>query len=240
MKYLVCLSCLAAGFPLLAQTTFQEQAARLQNINAFLQDFRPGTAPERVGKSRLELAFELYPQPDLDTRVGRKDEPIDPPSVVPRVRARYLLKNGLFLGGSAVPGIEFQDYDADTVAAEAGWRFKFGDTTLQLRASYSDGDITGPITETDAMDDFTFTNYSYDLAAARTFGAFHVFGFVGSIDTDTELDIESDGVHLENTESTWYAGLGVTWDWRALAFTLEQDFTDDYLANVIVSAAYRF
>ena len=150
MKYLVCLSCLAAGFPVLAQTTFQEQAARLQNINAFLQDFRPGTAPERVSKNRLELAFELYPQPDLDTRVGRKDEPIDPPSVVPRVRARYLLKNGLFLGGSAVPGIEFQDYDADTVAAEVGYRFKLGKTTLQLRASYSDGDITGPITEIDA------------------------------------------------------------------------------------------
>ena len=240
MKPLAYFLCLFPGIPLLAQSTFQEQAARLQNINAFLQDFRPGTAPELVQVNRLELAFELYPQPSLDTTVGRKDEPVDPPSVVPRVRARYVMKNGLFAGGSIVPGIEYQDYEADTIAAEVGYRFKMGKTTFQVRASYSDGDVQGPITEIDVKDDFSFTNTSYDLAAGRTFGAFQVYGFLGAIDTDTELDIQSDGVHLENTESTWYAGLGATYAWRAFAFTLEQNATDDYLANIILSAAYRF
>ena len=98
LSLLLLLNCL----PLLAQTTFQEQAARLQNINAFLMDMRPAAAPVRPDDNRFELAFELYPQPDLDTQIGRKNEPLDPPSLVPRVRLRYIMANGFFAGAENI------------------------------------------------------------------------------------------------------------------------------------------
>jgi len=240
MKRLSCLLLFLFPFVLSAQTTFQEQADRLQNINAFLLDFRPGTAPVPVDKGRFELAFELAPQPSVNTRVGNKDEPVDPPSIVPRLRARYLSANGFLIGGTATPGIEFMDYKAETVSFELGYRFSLANLGFQVRASYSDGDVEGPITEKHVKDQFTFTNNSFDLACAKSFGRFHFYAFLGYIDIETELDIESDGVHLTNTEDAGYGGLGLTWDWRSLGFTLEQNFTDDYLQNVMLSAAYRF
>jgi len=224
----------------LGQTTFQEQAYRLMSINAFLQDLRPGTAPTAVTRNRFEAAFELYPQPSLDTRIGRKDEPIDPPEVVPRLRLRYLMRSGLFFGGTAVPGIEFEGYDADTYAIEVGIRFAVAAFDWQVRASGGDGDILGPITETDGDDDFSFTNTAADLSVSRSFGNLSVYGFGGVIRAETELEVAADGAFLEHDESTHYAGLGLTYRWWRLDLNLEQNFTDDYLASVVVSAAYRF
>ena len=240
MKRLACLLLILFPLFLSAQTTFQEQADRLQNINAFLLDFRPGTAPVEVDEGRLELAFELAPQPSVNTKVGNKDEPVDPPSIVPRFRGRYVSAGGLVIGGTATPGIEFMDYKAETLSFELGYRFSLASFGFQVRASYSDGDVEGPITEKGVKDQFTFTNNSFDLAIVKSFGRFHYYGFLGYIDVETELEIISDGVHLTNTEDSYYGGLGVTWDWRTLGFTLEQNFTDDYLQNVMLSAAYRF
>ncbi len=241
MKRLLPLLMLLWCAALSAQTTFQEQTARLMNINAFLQDLRPATAPSPVTSSRLELAFELYPQPDLDTRIGRKDEPVDPPEVVPRLRLRYLWQSGLFAGGTVVPGIEYEGYDADTYAVELGYRFRASNWGLQLRTSYGDGDILGPITETDAEDDFTYTNTGADIAASRSLSEnLHIYGFGGWISADTDLLVASDGAFLEHEESTYYGGLGLTYDWQRLSFTFEQNFTDDYLASLILSATYRF
>lgn len=223
-----------------AQTTFQDQAARLQNINAFLQDFRPVAAPRLFSENVLELYFEAYPQPDIDTTVGRKEEPVNPPEIVPKVRARYLLKNGFFVGGSVVPGIEFEGYDADTVAAEAGWRRGMFNGVVQLRLSYSDGDVVGPVTEETSNDEFSYTNLSADLSYARRIGPLDVYGFLGTIDVETELLVQSDMVLLENTEATYYAGLGATWQLGRWSLTAEQNITDDYLANIIVALAYRF
>lgn len=232
---LCCLSCLS-----FAQTTFQEQAARLQNINAFLLDFRPATAPLRFSRSTLEVSFDLNPQPTINTRVGNKDEPIDPPSIVPKLRGRYILSGGLFIGGAVAPGIEFEGYEADTISLEAGYRFEIGAWQLGLRAAYTDGDVVGPITETDAEDEFTLSNQSYDLSIGRRFGNLHVYGIVGQVSTETELDIALDGVHLENEEDALYLGAGAIYNRGRWGVTLEQHFTDDYLAHVILGLGYRF
>ncbi len=223
-------------------TTFQEQAARLQNINAYLLDLRPASAPDRVDKNRIELILDINPQPTIDTRVGRKDEPLDPPSFVPKIRARWLGAGGLAVGGAYAPGIEFQDYEAEYVSLELGYRFRAGRFFYSARASYADGDVTGPITELDAKDFFTFRNYGLDLSVGRIFfDKLHIYAFLGGNDIETTLDIELDGVRLENTDEALYGGVGAAYRLNdRIAFNFEQNVTDDYLAHLIFSVAYRF
>lgn len=230
-------------FPLLAQdggTTFQEQNARLQNINAFLLDFRPNAPPLIPEKSRFSAILDVNPQPSINFRVGRKEEPIDPPSVVPKLRARYEHRSGLMVGAAFAPGIEFEDYEAEYISLEAGYRMKLAAWTLGLRASYSDGDVTGPITDLEFEDDFTFENLGADLSLGRGWGAWSIYGFVGYNDIATTLLIQEDGAFLRNEEDTYYYGFGAGYAWRKLHFNLEQNFTDDYLAHITVSVSYRF
>lgn len=228
------------GATCFAQTTFQEQAARLQNINAFLLDFRPATAPLRFSRSTLEVSFDLNPQPSINTRVGNKNEPIDPPSVVPKLRGRFIMKNGLFLGAAIAPGVAFDDYEADTLSLEAGYRFAWQAWRFGLRLAYTDGDVVGPITERDVEDRFVLTNRSADFSFGRHFGRINLYGLVGQVSTETELDVTADGVHLENEEDALYYGGGLTYTYKRWGLTLEQQFTDDYLAHVILGVGYRF
>ncbi len=231
---------LVSPLAVLADTTFQEQAARLQNINAYLLDLRPAGAPYAPRIGRLEFSLDINPQPTIDTRVGLKDEPIDPPSIVPKVRARYQGGGGWFIGGAYAPGIEFQDYEAEYLSLEAGFRFRFRGLSFGIRGSYSDGDITGPITEPNVDDFFDFTNQGLDLSLGKTFGRLAVYGFIGANDIETSLEIEVDGAFLENSDDTYYAGFGVGYEWRRFRFNFEQNFTDDYLKHLIFSLGYRF
>lgn len=225
---------------LLGQTTFQEQADRLQNINAYLLDFRPAAAPDVVEKLSFEGSFDLYPQPSINTRIGAKDEPLDPPSVVPKLRGRILLPQGWMLGGTYVPGITFQDYTADYVSLELGYRMRVRGWDFGLRASYGDGDVEGPITENEAKDEFTFTNVGFDFSIGKQFGQFKPYVFLGQNDIETELLIEEDGALLDNEDDAPYAGLGVTYIHGAWRLNFEQNFTDDYLAFISASVGYRF
>ena len=240
MMYKVTLLWLVASLStLFAQTTFQEQTARLQNINAYLLDLRPQAAPGS-GSSHWLLSFELTPQPDVDTRVGNKDEPIDPPSVVPRVRLRYRTNMGLFVGATYVPGLEFQDYEADYYALELGWGRRLGPWALALRGSIGDGDVTGPITEEGVEDFFTFENNGVDLSLGRRVGPVRLYGFAGRGATETSLEVQSDGVRLAQDDDTAYGGLGLSWRLHKWELVLEQNFTDDYLKHVTASVGYRF
>jgi len=221
-------------------TTFQEQAERLQNINAFLLDFRPNAAPVPVDEGHLEVALDLNPQPTIDARVGRKDEPVDPPSIVPKLRARYLFSNGLVIGAAYAPGIEFEDYEAEFISAELGYRFQIASWALAIRGSYTDGDLEGPITETDVEDMFAFTNYGGDLSVGHRLGVFDFYGFFGWNDVDTELDVDSDGAHLAFTENTYYWGGGASYARGSWRLNLEQNVTDDYLYHLTFSLSFRF
>ena len=242
MKRLVLfLGCLC--LPLFAQdggVTFQEQAARLQNIQAFLVDFRPHGAPVLPKRANLAFMASFNVQPSVDSRVGNKDEPVDPPSVVPQLRGRYAHRSGLMVGGAFAPGIEFEDYKAEYVSVEAGYQFSLAGWQGRVRASYSDGDIDGPITELEAEDAFTFENKGVDFSLGRQWRAFHLYGFVGYTDVETSLDIEEDDAFLENEEDTYYGGFGVSYIRKRLTFNFEQNFTDDYLANITLTASYRF
>lgn len=221
-------------------TTFQEQAERLQNINAFLLDFRPNTAPILVDRMSFEAVLELNPQPTINTRVGNKEEPIDPPSIVPKLRGRLLTKHGFFVGAALAPGIEFEDYTAEYISAELGYRVGMGRFVWSARASYTDGDLEGPITEREANDTFTFTNYGADLSLGTKLGPLQVYGFGGWNDVDTVLDVQSDSVRLAFTEDTYYYGAGVSYTRGRWRVNFEQNQTDDYLSHMTFSLSFRF
>lgn len=221
-------------------TTFQEQAARLQNINAYLLDYRPASAPDKPTENQFRFSLDLTPQPDVNTRVGDKEEPIDPPSVVPRLRLGYGFKSGLVVSGTYVPGVEYEDYETDMFSLDLGYRFQLGRYQLAARASYSDGEVQGPITDSQINDDFSFTNQGFDLSLGRKVKRFNLYAFVGMNDIETTLDVNADGSHLENTDDAVYGGLGGSVQFGRLVFTLEQNFTDDYLQHVVLNVGYRF
>lgn len=239
MRWLV-FGVLLSVMGLYGQTTFQEQADRLQNINAYLLDFRPSAAPDVVTKTRFEAAFDLYPQPSINSRIGSKDEPLDPPSVVPKLRGRILLPQGWMFGGTYVPGITFEDYTADYISLELGYRVRLRGWDFGLRASYAEGDVEGPITEEGVEDQFDFSNNGFDLSLGKRFKQFKPYVFVGRNDIETELLIESDGALLRNEDDAPYAGLGLTYYHGSWQLNFEQNFTDDYLAFISVSVGYRF
>ena len=223
------------------QTTFQEQANRLQNINAFLLDFRPLLAPTNQKRPELFVILEANPQPSVDARVGGKDEPLDPPSVVPKLRLRYATSSGLYLGGAYAPGIEFEDYKADFYSLELGYRLTLDKFSLGLRLSTSDGDVEGPITESSAEDLFDFTNQTGEFNLGYQHRKLFFYGFAGGISVDTELEIEEDGVLLKNDEDTYYGGLGIRYALgHKLAVIVEQNFTDDYLKHLSFGLSYRY
>jgi hypothetical protein len=234
--FLLAVCCLGA----MAQTTFQEQAARLQNINAYLLDFRLGAIPDNPDRLTFDLMFEGIPQPSVDSQVGRKEEEIDPPSVVPRLRGRVLLGSGFFAGATYVPGIEYEGYEADYIGLELGRIFSFLGFDWVTRVSHTDGDVLGPVTDRDLDDDFTFSNLGADLTAAIPLWRFQAYGFVGFNDIETTLEVTSDGAFLENEDETAYYGLGLVYRQRAWTFGVEQNFTDDYLQHFSLSAGYRF
>ncbi|MCB1051905.1 MAG: hypothetical protein H6510_10085 [Acidobacteria bacterium] len=234
------LALLCVGAVLWGQTTFQEQAQRLMNIQSYLLDLRPATAPEIVDHFQIEAILDLYPQPDVNARIGNKEEALDPPSWVPKLRFRGFFRNGLMIGGAWAPGIDFQDYRAEFIALELGYRRVFQSWTTSVRASYSDGEIEGAITDPDFEDLFQYKNSGLDISVGHYFGRAHVYGFVGWNETDNQLDIALDGVHLEGDDGTYYGGLGVQIPWNRWRFNLEQNATDTYLRNLILSASYRF
>jgi hypothetical protein len=218
--------------------TFQQQAERLQNINAYLLDFRADASPRP--DAGLWAQLDLTPQPSVDNTVGRKEEPLDPPSVAPRVRILYALSSGWFAGAAYSPGVEFEGYEAEYLSVEAGYRARIGDWFFGARASFTDGDVTGPITESGVEDDFAFETFSGDLALGRDWGAFTPYVFAGATSNETALEIESDGALLRGDDATHYGGLGLTWRFRTWRFGVQQQITDDYLRHIVASAAYRF
>lgn len=212
----------------------------MQNINAWLLDYRPASAPNRSERSHFQISLDIIPQPDVDSRIGDKQEPIDPPDVVPRLRLGMQFKNGLVIGGTFVPELEYEDYQTEQISLDLGYRFKWRRYHLAVRASFSDGEVDGPITDADTEDHFTFSNKGLDLSMGRMFGRFHLYGFLGAGDTETTLDVKADGSNLENSDTAIYGGLGVSLQYRKFTFTLEQNATDDYLKHLIFNAGYRF
>jgi hypothetical protein len=234
----------------LADATFQEQNERLQLISAYLVDFRPGGAPiaPSPAEEPLDLDFDVALQlgivPDIDSRVGRRDEHLDPPDVIIRPRARIMLGLGLFLGATYTPPIvTWNGYQSEIVGVETGFRYGFDTDWLfaGLRGSYTHAHITGPVTQVDAHDRFTTDNFGLDLTfGAKLFGHFVPWGGVGYGHVDAATHVEVDGVHLSAQSDYPYGLIGIDILISRFTLSFEQDFSEDFLQHIWVGVAVRF
>lgn len=218
--------------------TFIQQANRLQLIYAALLDFRPGQSPNPVERSAWSLAFELIPMPEVDTRIGAKDEPIDSPPFVPRLRLRWVARWGLLLGISLNPDLEVQNYSAPWTAFELGLRGTVGGLGVELRAHTIDGVVEGPITDSETKDRFEFENRGVDLRVGLPLGRWSVYGGGGKSGTVSALLVASDGARIALDDEFTYLLAGIEFRGEDWTFTLEQNRTGDYLYHVILSLSF--
>ena len=220
--------------------TFDEQAERLQLIYSYLLDYRPGQGPVLSRKSRFELALDLTPLPSIDNRVGGKDEPVEPPVVIPRPRVRFHFPSGVVLGASYTPPVEVSGYQAELWAVEAGYRIPLGNWRLGLRAFWLDGEVEGPITDPAQNDNFQLTNSGADAVFGLQMGFWLPYLGLGRGSTSSTLTIQSDGVMLDADGSYSYLLAGLTVDAGGLRLTLEQSSTDSVLDHYILSVSWNF
>lgn len=220
--------------------TFDQQAERLQLINSYLLDFRPAQGPVLSRDNGIEVGFDLIPVPSIDSRVGAKDEPVEPPEIIPRPRARYHSESGMVLGLSYIPPVELDGYAASLGAVEAGFRFPLGNWRMGLRAYAMDGEVDGPVTDPVISDDFQITNYGGDGLFGLQIGFWLPYLGAGRGKTSSTLTIKSDGVKLKAERSYSYFMAGLTVDMGILRFTLEQSSTDSVLDHFTLSLSLVF
>ena len=219
--------------------TARKQVERLQRINAFLLDFRSGAAPSLPEESwRLELALDLIPQPQLDTRVGAKDEPVNAPPLVPRPRLRLLGSSGWLVGGSWSPPVQVQGFQADLLGVELGWHWRLGSLLAGMRAHWLNGSVLGPITADNAEDQFQLENSAADLRAGWLLGGWTPYVGLGVGESTNRLQVESDKAQLEFSGAYRYRFFGISRQLGSLILNLEQHATGDFLRHLIVTVAY--
>lgn len=220
--------------------THLEQAERLQAVYAYLLDFRPAGAPRLPPRGLFELQAEAIPAPSVDHRVGAKDEPIDPPSAIPRLRAKYLSAAGLMLGATANPATEVQGYAAPWAGGELGWRARLGALHGELRGYVLSARVTGPITESGARDEFTFVNQGADLRLGLAWGRLMPYAGVGAGHSESTLTVEADGAQFDASLDYRYWMAGATIALEPFLFTFEQNRTEDFLSHYILAVAVQF
>ena len=220
--------------------TFIEQAERLQHINAFLLDLRPGQPPRVPDETVLDFALEILPAPDIDNRVGAKDEPIASPAAIPRLRLRYITASGFMVGGTWNPDVEFEGYRAPWTGWEVGYRFVLAGLHTELRLFAISVQVVGPIADKGAEDEFDVYNRGGDLRLGVPLGTAMIYAGGGEGRSESTLRIESDGARLDAETTYTYILAGVGGEWGPMTFTYEQYWSEDYLQHYSISASVRF
>ena len=115
-----------------------------------------------------------------------------------------------------------------------------GPLHAELRLFAIAGEVTGPITEPASKDVFRFSNRGADLRAGVPLGDWSAYAGLGGGTTHTELSITTDGARIggDNGYRYWLAGAG--WARAPWLFTVEQNFSETYLAHLILAASYRW
>lgn len=225
-----------------ADVTFEEQSERLQLIYAHLMDYRVSTAlraaPDKPWYGGLDLVY----LPTVDNRVGTKKEEIDPPKLLARPRVRWHHENGISLGLSWIPPITLQGYTLNLVGAEMAYAYDLKQWSLFTRATYSDGNTKGPITDKDETDRFFLSRSTWELGLTRELYGTRPYAGFGRGHLSTRLEIEVDGVVMEVIDHSYpfyYFGVNYTWleRWQ---FNLEQSFNEDFVRFFGISVGTRF
>ena len=218
--------------------TAQEQSERLQLIYAHLLDFRSQRPPMAVVGEGQEWEVELLHRPEVNNRIGNKQEPVEGPPILPRFRYRQFFDQSYQVGvGLQVP-VEVMEYRYAFLAGEIGYQWMFTeDWALAARTYVARSVIHGPITMTDAEDVFEVQQQGVDASLGFQWEDWLLSGGLGHSSVQNKLSIEEDGVMLEEPATGYayfYGGIGymVQSDLR-LQFT--QYSTDSILRHWAVS-----
>ena len=217
-----------------AAVTAQEQSERLQLIYAHLLDFRSQRPPMAVVGKGQEWEVELLHRPEVNNRIGNKQEPVEGPPILPRFRYRQFFDQSYQVGvGLQVP-VEVMEYRYAFLAGELGYQWMFTeDWALAARTYLARSVIHGPITMTDAEDVFEVQQQGIDATLGYHWEEWLLSAGVGHSSVQNKLSIEEDGVMLEEPSAGYtyyYGGIGylVSPDLR-LNFT--QHSTDQILRH---------
>lgn len=222
--------------------TSAEQAERLQLIHSHVLDFRWESAPVRAEESSWNFAGELLWQPTVDHKVGTKSEPVDAPPAIPRPRVQFLSKNGWFVGGSWLPPVEVQKFQANVFGLEGGYIHQVEGFHLGARLAVVSGSLKGPITDPNEKDTFTVENTDLDVALSYPIQSWIPFVGLGAGSLSSTLKIAADGVELEvNSHPYGYAFLGLSYQWTpSLRVTFQQHQTEEFLGHWLAGVSYHW
>lgn len=221
--------------------TSEEQADRIQQVYAFILDFRSNAAPLPEESGTFVLQADALLMPEIDNRVGAKSEPVDTLPLVPRLRGRYHLPWGLALGVAGSPGIPTGSQTATFAQGELGWRGQTGNLLVGARASLSSWKIVGAMTTKEYDDTFEIQQNNMDLRLGWNLGGWIPYAGYGSGNQDLSLLIGEDDVLLRLPDQSFsYQFVGLELRWSEWDFVVEQHQTEDFLQHIQFSVKRRF
>lgn len=226
----------------LQAVTFEEQSNRLQLIYAHLLDLHPNGPPQVVNKSRWQGTVDFIVVPTVDNRVGRKEEKVSAPPLIPRPRGHYLHTSGLKAGGAWLPPLEVMGNTTNLPALEVGYFLGKEAWAFGVRGTYSVGDVNGTITDSDHKDDFKFDRSGMDFSLGYQYDDWTPYLGRGAGHLNATLDIKVDGVttKIKNHSYTYYLG-GVAYQYNEwFSFNFEQYQAEHFLRYMAFSINYTF
>lgn len=221
--------------------TSEEQADRIQQVYSFILDFRSNAAPLPEESGTLDLQADLLLMPEIDNRVGAKNEPVDTLPVVPRLRGRYHLPFGLVLGLAGSPGIPTGSQTATFWQGELDWRGRAGNLVFGGRTSLSSWKVVGAMTTKEYDDTFRIEQNNLDGRVGWDLGGWIPYAGYGTGQQDLSLLIGEDDVLLELKDQSFaYQFIGLELRWSDWDFVVEQHQTEDFLQHIQFSVKRRF
>ena len=156
--------------------------------------------------------MELLHRPEVNNRIGNKQEPVEGPPLLPRFRYRQFFDQSYLVGvGLQVP-FEVMEYRYAFLAGELGYQWLFAeDWALAARSYLVRSVIHGPITMNDAKDVFEVQQQGIDATVGYQWEEWLLSTGVGQSSVQNKLSIEEDGVMLEEPSADYtyfYGGIG--------------------------------
>jgi hypothetical protein len=193
---------------------WQDQAERLQNVNASLLDAFPVGEPFQVPRS-IEIKAAISLLPKVSPRVGGKEEkvPASPAHLVPTLQGNYLfLKNkGSGVGGHVWAGFlppggeklfgisaKLTQYLAG-FAGHYNYNYNAFEFFLPVGFQFTNIKVEGGITKTDAHDAFKASTNIFYMAPGVKIPAYSAWGSLlfGRKSTSSEFHIEEDATTIK-------------------------------------------
>jgi len=237
--------------------TWQQQAQRLQNVNATLIDASPlpvdltfSPSPSYLGSISFQSVVSLLPKPN--STVGSKNEnvPSAPVHTVPQLGLSGALPQGLTkilglsrglinvgylpMGSEKLMGLKVK-FDQWLLHAALAFTFN-AHWLVPLGFQYTSAFASGPITETNATDRFSVQTVSFYTGVIYVCGPWGVYFLEGFKRSNSVFEIPSDQTKLKLTDTLSDSTVPL---YTKLALSYQLAFNDT-LKNVRLGLAEHF